>query len=211
MHPSKEVQAAHARIAVFTAHLAGGHAGSVDILEVLDCAAPTFARPVAVGSRFGRPAAHEGPTRAHVKPLTLARLRGPVYQPTKPGSYTSYAERATAAPHFARPKAAEIKPEIIPQDSMELQVNIVESKTGYQMEMALPGIAANEVRLELHGTDLVITSRQAMSGKRMGVRGLASGIFKATSKLPGDVDTTSVRADLVNGLLRIKARKQARS
>lgn len=45
----------------------------------------------------------------------------------------------------------------------------------------------------------------------MGVRGLASGIFKATSQLPGDVDTTSVRADLVNGLLRIKARKQARS
>lgn len=41
----------------------------------------------------------------------------------------------------------------------------------------------------------------------MGVRGLPSGIFKATSKLPKDVDITSVRADLVNGLLRIKARK----
>ena len=26
-----------------------------------------------------------------------------------------------------------------------LQVNIVESKTGYQMEMALPGIAASEL------------------------------------------------------------------
>lgn len=34
MHTSKEVQAAHARIAVLTAHLAGGHAGSTDILEV---------------------------------------------------------------------------------------------------------------------------------------------------------------------------------
>jgi len=82
MHTSKEVQAAHARIAVLTAHLASGHAGSTDILEVSvrkssltpavtstnaanptltcvqDCAAPTFARPVAVGTRFGRPAAH---------------------------------------------------------------------------------------------------------------------------------------------------------
>ena len=35
MHPSKEIQAAHVRIAVLTAHLASGHAGSVDILEVL--------------------------------------------------------------------------------------------------------------------------------------------------------------------------------
>ncbi|DBA90284.1 hypothetical protein WJX77_006489 [Trebouxia sp. C0004] len=211
MHTCQEIQAAHARIAMLTAHLASGHAASTDILEVSDCAAPTFARPVAVGTGFGRPAAHEGPTSSQVKPLTLARFRGPVYQPTKPGSYTSYAERASAAPRFARPKAVDIKPEIISQDGMELQVNIVESKTGYQMEMALPGIAANEVRLELHGTDLVITSRQAMSGRRMGGRGLASGMFKATSKLPGDVDTTSVRADLVNGLLRIKARKQTRS
>ncbi len=29
--------------------------------------------------------------------------------------------------------------------SIALQVNIVESKTGYQMEMALPGIAASEL------------------------------------------------------------------
>lgn len=29
--------------------------------------------------------------------------------------------------------------------SISLQVNIVESKTGYQMEMALPGIAASEL------------------------------------------------------------------
>ena len=35
MHTSQEVQAAHARIAVLTAHLASGHAGSTDILEVL--------------------------------------------------------------------------------------------------------------------------------------------------------------------------------
>ncbi len=34
MHTSQEVQAAHARIAVLTAHLASGHAGSTDILEV---------------------------------------------------------------------------------------------------------------------------------------------------------------------------------
>lgn len=66
----------------------------------------------------------EGPTRSQVKPLTLARLRGPVYQPTKPGSYTSYAERASAAPRFARPTAIEIKAEIIPQDSLELQVGL---------------------------------------------------------------------------------------
>lgn len=48
------------------------------------------------------------------------------------------------------------------------------------------------------------------AGKRLGsVRGFPSGMFKASSKLPNDIDASSVRADLVNGLLRIKARKQA--
>ena len=66
----------------------------------------------------------EGPTRSQVKPVTLARVSGPVYQPTTPGTYTSYAERASAPPRFAKPseKATEIKPAIVSKDSIELQV-----------------------------------------------------------------------------------------
>ena len=35
-----------------------------------------------------------------------------------------------------------------------------------------------------------------------------AGKFRAYCKLPHEVDTSSIRADLMNGLLRIRARKQ---
>ena len=44
-----------------------------------------------------------------------------------------------------------------------------------------------------------------LAGKRLG---LPSALFRSSTRLPNELDTTSVRAELINGLLLIKACKK---
>ena len=95
---------------------------------------------------------------------------------------------------------------------------------------------AGDIRLEVRGTDMLITGKQGMTGgykqaqvlpimcliyvassavdaagsKMSSVSLSPAGTFRAHCKLPQEVDTSSLRAELLNGLLCIKARKQFR-
>lgn len=54
------------------------------------------------------------------------RLSGPVYQPTKPGAYSSYAKRAAAHPRFARPCEKTEPVNSIPRQSAGPQVRTID-------------------------------------------------------------------------------------
>lgn len=198
---------AQARIDVLRKHFASAQVAEVSSILESECAGPAFARPIAIATRFARPVGHSAPLN-HAQPLSQVRIPGPAYQPTKPGTFSRYEERASAAPKFARPcdsiqAVQELKLE--QQQNGKPKLQIAECKAGYQMEMALPGMSAGEITLELQGNDIVVIGRRAMSGKRPG---LPSALFRSSTRLPNELDTTSVRVELINGLLLIKARKK---
>lgn len=57
----------------------------------------------------------------------------------------------------------------------------------------------------------IASSAVDAAGSKMSLVSLSpAGTFRAHCKLPQEVDTSSLRAELLNGLLCIKARKQFR-
>lgn len=144
MQPARDVSVGYSRIAVLSAHFTAPQSQESAII-CSDCSAPAYARAAGVQTLFARPVSTVKESNSHHgrDKVSQPRLVGPKYQPTKPGTYNSYARRAFARPNFARPtlkvdqtssaSAASSCPRSHPQ------VNIVNRKQSYQMEVALPG------------------------------------------------------------------------
>jgi len=113
-------------------------------------------------------------------------------------------------------------------------VQATETHSGYSMEVTLPGVHADDVRIEVRGRRILITGRKALDPKRS-VRnalsvfdggffgplpiafGTSSSLFSAavsnesfatSCPLPEGADTSTARAQLADGLLHITFRKR---
>lgn len=91
------------------------------------------------------------------------------------------------------------------------QLNIIELEDAYQIEVELPGVEKQDIKVELHDDSLMIMGEKAM--KRDEVEGnyhrieRLYGAFQRTLSLPLNTDKDSIRADFKNGVLRLSIAK----
>ncbi|KAK9915949.1 hypothetical protein WJX75_006355 [Coccomyxa subellipsoidea] len=103
------------------------------------------------------------------------------------------------------------------------KVDAIETDSHYQLEVALPGIRKDDLRVELWGPFLTVSGTR--SGAAMGARRprgrlfgaglvlrreLDHGFFSATWKLPANGVLDSLYAESVDGVLRVTMRKRSK-
>lgn len=92
--------------------------------------------------------------------------------------------------------------------------DVVETKDGYEVEIALPGVRREDIDVELIGNELAVTGefkdRQREGLSRRRTRRVGSFDYRVT--LPGEICDSNVTASLAHGVLTInvpKARSQS--
>ncbi|EIE25856.1 hypothetical protein COCSUDRAFT_46408 [Coccomyxa subellipsoidea C-169] len=103
------------------------------------------------------------------------------------------------------------------------KVDAIETDSHYQLEVALPGIRKDDLRVELWGPFLTVSGTR--NGAAMGARRprgrltgaglvlrreLDHGFFSATWKLPANGVLDSLYAESVDGILRVTIRKRSK-
>jgi HSP20 family protein len=90
--------------------------------------------------------------------------------------------------------------------------DIVESKTGFELVMDLPGIAPEEVQVEFHDGVLTVSGQRAQpeqpEGRKVHLGERRWGSFSRSVKLP-EVDGEKISAEFKLGVLTIVAPKLA--
>jgi HSP20 family protein len=108
---------------------------------------------------------------------------------------------------FGRPAAGFMRPEVFPA------INITEDKDKYYVRAELPGMKADEIKLEVTGEKLTIAGERKIQSENDSAkyhrREREAGRFTRIIGLPGDVDADSFDARLVNGLLTVTIAKSA--
>lgn len=133
------------------------------------------------------------------------------------------AARPPARPQrTSRPKSAEAMPPAFSHTARRgagLRADALQSSTCHTLQVALPGVRAEDLRVEVNGRRLTISGRRPLvsfirvHGKSATPsvhhqdHGLPpkpkSGYFTSTWRLPADADTSRASAELDNGVLRI--------
>lgn len=108
------------------------------------------------------------------------------------------------------PTAAEPAKTFIPQ------ADILESEAGFELHLALPGVAKDAVQIDFHEGKLVISGeRKALEvaeakedepQKAPRFRRLETnyGSFARSFRLPETVDVTAIEAEMTDGILRVR-------
>ena len=108
---------------------------------------------------------------------------------------------------YGRPGTSFMMPKVFPA------INITEDKDKYYVRAELPGIKAEDIKLEVTGKNLAITGERKIQSEGKNVRyhrrEREAGRFSRIVGLPGDVDADSVDAKLVAGLLTVAIAKSA--
>lgn len=102
---------------------------------------------------------------------------------------------------FGRPQMRLFPSKVFPA------VNITEDNNRYHVRAELPGMRADEIRLEVVGRNLSISGERKIQSEgektRYHRREREAGRFSRVITLPGDVNADSVDAKLVNGILTV--------
>jgi HSP20 family protein len=89
--------------------------------------------------------------------------------------------------------------------------NITEDHNKYYVRAELPGMKAEEISLEITGRNLAISGERKIRSEgenaRYHRREREGGRFSRMIALPGDIDSNSVNASMLNGLLVIELSK----
>lgn len=87
------------------------------------------------------------------------------------------------------------------------------SEKHYEINLELPGVAADNIDISLHDHNLVIKgekkSEHEERGKTFYFTERSYGAFQRTFRLPGDTDPTKITADFKDGVLSVKVAKAA--
>lgn len=95
-----------------------------------------------------------------------------------------------------------------------LALDAWESPTALHLEVDLPGVAATDVDVQVHGGELTLKVERrnaAQDGERWMRRERGAGSFTRTLALPVEVDSGAVEAELANGVLRLRLPKAERA
>jgi HSP20 family protein len=90
--------------------------------------------------------------------------------------------------------------------------NLIETWGAYYVQVALPGIVAEELDIKVIARNLVITGRfhaPAIEGSNVVWRTILEGDFVRTFRLPAEVDPDSTEAKYAHGILTVSLRKMA--
>ncbi|KAK9808979.1 hypothetical protein WJX72_007353 [[Myrmecia] bisecta] len=223
--------------------------------------ATLFARPAAVDMPYTRPAAplardqrveeaalrHASRILDHIEDRASFDIPAHIANAMPAGPPAS-ASAPAEPPSFARPAAVDpvkdlvvASPDVTPAQYFQThitsgwspQVDAVETPFGYSLDVALPGVRAEHLRVELRARELTISGKRTRGASEAeGLRGVrisrgparvirghlfgsglvlrrevAQGPFTCRWTLPDDADTGSLRAEFSNGMLHIKLRK----
>jgi HSP20 family protein len=86
--------------------------------------------------------------------------------------------------------------------------DVYETEDGYVLEVELPGLARDEVTIEVQGADLVVRGERQMAEARSGAFHRLErryGPFARSFRFPDPIDSERVSAELRDGLLRVEA------
>ena len=88
---------------------------------------------------------------------------------------------------------------------------MLENETHYQVELELPGMTREQVKLHLDKGALTLSGERPQLKTLEGTVQLKSeqayGNFKRSLRLPDQVDTDGIRATLTDGVLRVSVPK----
>jgi HSP20 family protein len=94
-------------------------------------------------------------------------------------------------------------------------INVAEDKDGVQVVAEIPGVAKEDVKLQLHDGILTISGERKSPEEEKDSdvlrREIRYGAFSRTIQLPENVDTEKVTAEYTNGVLRVTLPKQEAS
>ena len=87
------------------------------------------------------------------------------------------------------------------------QVDAYETEKGYQVEVALPGLKQNDIKVDFHQGRLTISGerqfRNDRSDRRYHVVENAYGSFRRSFQLPDTVDASRIEAKFTDGVLHV--------
>ena len=106
---------------------------------------------------------------------------------------------------FGRPETRLYPAKVFPA------INITEDSDKYYVRAELPGIKADEIRLEIKGRNIAISGERKIQSEgenaRYHRREREAGRFSRVISLPGEVDADCVDAKQVNGILTVAITK----
>lgn len=87
--------------------------------------------------------------------------------------------------------------------------NVIEYKDRFSISIAIPGFTKDDVNIKLEKNMLSISSeREATSEKKFKMKEFSYGKFSRKFKLPNSIDSSSIQAELNNGILEILLQKR---
>jgi HSP20 family protein len=91
-------------------------------------------------------------------------------------------------------------------------VNIVETNAAFELEIAVPGLKKDDIKINLESNVLSISSEKELKeddGRVYLRREFAYGTFNRAFTLPKNVDADAIKADFVDGILKVALPKKA--
>jgi HSP20 family protein len=89
-------------------------------------------------------------------------------------------------------------------------VNIFNDKDGYVVRLEVPGVAAEQIKIESHGRTLTISGQREVASPAQASshrREREAGEFSRSLQLPNDLDATRAEAAYKHGILTIRIPK----
>lgn len=94
-------------------------------------------------------------------------------------------------------------------------LDLAETAEGFEISVDLPGIKPEDVKLELHDGQLLISGKREQATERKDKNfhytERASGSFMRSVVLPSDVDADKIEANYEHGVLVVKLPKSAKA
>ncbi|HEX8349488.1 MAG TPA: Hsp20/alpha crystallin family protein [Hymenobacter sp.] len=95
-----------------------------------------------------------------------------------------------------------------PSKTFVPQADILESAHGFELHLALPGVAKDELTIDFQEGQLVISGERKAPASEENAPEFrrvetAYGTFARTFRLPETVDVTAINAQLTDGILRV--------
>ncbi len=90
-------------------------------------------------------------------------------------------------------------------------VNIIESKDDFRIELAVPGLGKEDIKIDLEKNILTVAAKktvEAKEGEQLLKREFSYHEFSRNFKLPETIDTTAITASFEQGILSLVLAKK---
>jgi HSP20 family protein len=91
-------------------------------------------------------------------------------------------------------------------------VNIAESENGFDIELAVPGLKKDDIKINLDKNLLTVSAEakkeEVAEGKKYNKKEFNFSFFSRTFTLPETVDYTKIEAEYIDGILKLTVAKK---